>query len=230
MDIHVLQHVPYEGPGMIRDWAGRKGYKVHMYPVFHEDNVWPQYGSDDVLVVMGGPMNVYEEDRYPWLADEKAVIRKAISTGRKVLGICLGAQMIADVIGGKVVQNELMEIGWFPIRWTKQALGSSFFKHSSPKMLTYHWHGDRFELPASAELLAGSKGCANQAFRYKEHVVGFQFHTEMRQEDARRLIEHNMDELKPGPYVQSGEQMLEQPERFADTNKWMEQFLDRFLG
>ncbi|HKI45156.1 MAG TPA: type 1 glutamine amidotransferase [Balneolales bacterium] len=230
MDIHVLQHVPYEGPGIIRDWAGKNNHRLHIHPVFLEDSSLPQFHSDDVLVVMGGPMNIYEEEKYPWLVDEKAVIREAVATGRKVLGICLGAQLIADVIGGKVVRNEHAEIGWFPIEWTPIAMDSVLFKHSTKEMMVYHWHGDRFELPASAELLAGSEACANQAFIYKEHVAGFQFHAEMRKDDATRLIEHNTDELKPGTFIQSEEQMLAQPEWFNNTNKWMARFLDRFLG
>lgn len=230
MDIHVLQHVPYEGPGTIRGRAGKNNHRLHIYPVFMEDSSWPQFHSDDVLVIMGGPMNIYEEETYPWLSDERAFIREAVATGRKVLGICLGAQLIADVIGGKVVRNSHTEIGWFPIHWTKQARDSILFQHSEEKMMVYHWHGDRFELPPDAELLAGSEGCANQAFRYMDNVVGFQFHAEMRVEDAGRLIEHSSDELKPGTYIQSGDQMLAQPALFKNTNKWMDTFLDRFLG
>lgn len=230
MDIHVFQHVPHEGPGMIRDWAKKNNHKLHVYPVFHPDNEWPEFRSDDILVVMGGPMNIYEEERYPWLVDEKAVIREAVATGRKVLGICLGAQLITDAIGGKVVRNKHTEIGWFPVRWDKRALDSLLFTHSSEEMLAYHWHGDRCELPAGAELLAGSEACKQQAFRYKDHVVGFQFHAEMREEDARRLIENSREELKPGPYIQSEDQMLERSERFHDANKWMENFLDWFMS
>lgn len=229
MDIHVLQHVPYEGPGIIREWAKKNNHKVHMYPVFQENVSWPDFRSDDVLVVMGGPMNVYEEEKYPWLTDEKSLIRETVSTGRKTLGICLGAQLIADVIGGSVVRNDHTEIGWFPIRWTKSASNLSFFKHSSEEMLVYHWHGDRFELPSGVELLAESEGCSHQAFKYEDHVLGFQFHAEMREQDARQLIEHSRDELNPGPFIQTEEQMLANPEWFVDTNKWMEQFLDIYL-
>jgi GMP synthase-like glutamine amidotransferase len=230
MDIHVLQHVSYEGPGIIRDWARKNNHRLHMYPVFMEDGSWPQFHSDDVLVVMGGPMNIYEEEKYPWLSNEKAFIRETVATGRKVLGICLGAQLIADVIGGRVVRNNHTEIGWFPIRWTKQARDSNLFKHSEEEMVAYHWHGDRFELPADAELLAGSEGCANQAFRYMDNVVGFQFHAEMRMEDAQRLIEHSRDELKPGTYIQSEKHMMARPELFDDANEWMTRFLDHFWG
>ncbi len=230
MDIHVLQHVPYEGPGMIRDWARRNNHRLHMYPVFLEDSSWPRFRSDDVLVIMGGPMNIYEEEKYPWLSNEKAFICEAVATGRKVLGICLGAQLIADVIGGRVVRNNHTEIGWFPIHWTKQARDSILFQHSEEEMMFFHWHGDRFEIPANVGLLAGSDGCANQAFRYRDNVVGFQFHAEMRAEDARRLTEHGRDELKPGTYIQSEEHMMAQPELFDEANEWMARFLDHFLG
>lgn len=230
MNLHVLQHVSCEGPGMIADWAVKNHHGMRLYSVFQDEITWPELEDDDALIVMGGPMNIYEENDYPWLSDEKAVIREAVSAGRKVLGICLGAQMIADVIGGKVVKNDHTEIGWFPIRWTPQALNMAVFAHSSREMPAFHWHGDRFELPSGTESLAESEACKYQAFRYEKHVIGFQFHAEMHREDARRLIENSRDELKPGAYIQTEQQMLADPQGFAHANRWMEQFLDRFLG
>jgi GMP synthase (glutamine-hydrolysing) len=184
----------------------------------------------DALIVMGGPMNIYERDRYPWLNIERMWIRYVIEQDRPVLGICLGAQLLADILGGRVVPNGQKEIGWYPVTWNDAALSHRFFHRTDPVPDLLHWHGDRFELPPDARLMAGSQACPTQAFVWNEQVVGLQFHAEMQPGDVQRLARHSAAELAGGgPFVQSGEEMLAESAHFVSANRWMERFLDRFI-
>lgn len=178
MKIHWLQHDPLETPGVILDWAKARGHETASTLLCAGEPL-PALDSFDWLVVMGGPMNVYEEDIYPWLKPEKSFLGAAIGAGKTVIGICLGAQLIACVAGGLVSKNALPEIGWLPVRLTERALADPLFAGFAPEPVVLQWHGDTFsKLPAGASLLAESEACAHQAFVYKERVFGFQFHLE----------------------------------------------------
>jgi GMP synthase-like glutamine amidotransferase len=121
MRIQVLQHVPFEGLGSISPWATEKGYAVRTCGLFRDDPL-PDPEQFDWLIVLGGPMGVYDEARHPWLVDEKRLIEAALRAEKTVLGICLGAQLIATVLGKKVTRNQQREIGWFPLKLTQAAL------------------------------------------------------------------------------------------------------------
>ncbi len=146
MKLHYIQHVPFEGPANIGDWARSQGWSLSATHLYRGDKL-PAPGEFDWLVVMGGPMNIYEEDQYPWLAAEKKSIGKAIEAGKIVLGVCLGAQLIADVLGGRVVRNEHKEIGWFPVSLRPEGVESPVFRSFPPEFQALHWHGDTFSLP-----------------------------------------------------------------------------------
>lgn len=179
---------------------------------------------------MGGPMNIYEHGKYPWLANEKRFLKQAIDTGKIILGICLGAQLLADVLGGKVYPNKWKEIGWFPVWKTSGAKCCSAFKRFPSLLHAFHWHGDTFELPPGAVLLASSGACENQAFAFRERVLGLQFHLETTRTGAEQLITHCGDEIEQGPYSQNGEQMLAGEERFEKINDVMTTVLDDLFG
>lgn len=227
MRIHYLQHVPFENPGHILTWAARKGHDVtatHLYL----GQMPPGMGDFDWLVVMGGPMNVYEEESCPWLRTEKAFILQAVRAGKIVLGLCLGAQLITDVLGGKVTKNEFTEIGWFPVRLGGPALSSGLFSFLPEEPVVFQWHGDTFsELPQGAVCIAGNDVCEHQAFTWGNRVFGFQFHLENTPEIIGNLIRNCAKEMAPGPYVQSAESILAHPEHIRQDNLWMEQFLSR---
>lgn len=158
---------------------------------------------------MGGPMNIYEHDRYPWLDAEKRAIGRGIEAGKAVLGVCLGAQLIADVLGGPVSRNPHKEIGWFEVRTTPQARAVRAFEHFPTLFTAFHWHGDTFLRPPGSVLTAESAACSNQAFAYGEKVVGLQFHIETTFEAMEALIKNCADEIEPAPYVQDEETMRE---------------------
>ncbi len=186
MKLHWLQHVPFEGLGIIEEWAEANGFGITRTRLFAGEQL-PEIGTFDWLVVMGGPMGIYDHVDHPWLVAEKQLIKNAIEAEKTVLGICLGAQLIADVLGAKVYAGPQKEIGWFPI----QGLNSFL-----PKTLTaFHWHGDTFEIPEGASRLASSEACKNQGFIYNDRIVALQFHLETTPESMEALIENCAGEL-----------------------------------
>ncbi len=227
MRIHYLQHVAMEDPGSILAWASEQGCSL-THTLFHESGALPAVDSFDWLLILGGPMNIYEEERFPWLAEEKLFIRSAIAAGKIVIGLCLGAQLIADVIGGQVTANREPEIGWLPVRWSAKAREHPLFSFFSETSIVFEWHYDTFSsLPPEAEVLAGSDACAHQLFMYNERVFGFQFHLETTRAMLEQLIAEYRSELQPAAYVQSAGGMLAHPEYIVLNNTWMAEFLNR---
>ncbi len=207
MNIHFLQHAAGEGPGQIAYWAAANGHTLsgtHWY----RGDASPDPAGIDFLVIMGGGMHINEHRDHPWLVPEKALIAEVIGQGKPVLGICLGSQLIADVMGGKVYQNPEFEIGWFPIRTLETVRGHPLFAHFPAEFTALHWHGDTFDLPPGATLLASTDACRHQAFVCQENVVGLQFHIEVRPEDVRGFIAGETAPLPEGRYVQSFEEIL----------------------
>ena len=203
--IHAFFHVPFEGLGSISEWISRNNHSLT------STNWWESsYQNElfDVLIIMGGPMGVYDESELSWLKEEKGLIATAIQDGKKVLGICLGSQLIAEVCGSNVYPNHQKEIGWFPISGTSEFDGLTVF----------HWHGDTFDLPNGAELVASSPACKHQAFWIGENVLGLQFHLEVREEDVNHMIEHEGHELVVSDFVQSADAILEN-QRYYQANK-----------
>lgn len=224
MRIHCFQHVPFEDPANIEGWARPRGHDLSRTLLFSEEE-FPDLSSFDWLIIMGGPMNIYEHERYPWLVREKEFISRAIAGGKVVLGICLGAQLISDVLGGKVTRNRYREIGWFPVRLTEEGRASSIFSALPERFTALHWHGDTFSIPPGALRLAESDACANQAF-ISGRSVGLQFHLESSKESVERLLENCGDELTEGPYIQ-GREDLAPLEHYAGIRELMEKLLDR---
>lgn len=224
MRIHYFQHVPFEGLGCIEPWALENGHQISVTR-FYLGELPPAVEELDWLIVMGGPMNIYEEAEYPWLAQEKQCIGEAIRKGKVVLGICLGAQLIADALGAKVTRNTYKEIGWFSIEMTAGA--SPLFDFLPPKPLTFHWHGDTFELPPGAVHVARSEACENQAFIYDGRVIGLQFHLEFTPQSLKAILPNCANELVDGKYIQTAEAMHRPAADFAAMNVAMRELLDR---
>ena len=225
MRLHYLQHVSFENPGSILTWARNNGYIITSTQLYKNQSL-PQQSDFDWLVVMGGPMNIYDEKNYPWLANEKAFIRNSIESGKVIIGLCLGAQLIADAIGGKVTRNPCQEIGWFPIRLSEEARLSPLFSFFSQMPVVFQWHGDTFSvLPEEAQCIAESAACKQQAFVYKKKVFGFQYHLENTLEIITGLVENCRDEMVPALYVQTPEEVLAHPEYIEQDNIWMDMFL-----
>jgi GMP synthase-like glutamine amidotransferase len=230
MRIHLLQHVPFEGAGSIAAWAARHNYPLSHTTFFEAGFTLPAMDAFDALVVMGGPMGVYDEAKFPWLAAEKAFIRAAIDAGKRVLGVCLGAQLAADALGAKVTANAQKEIGWFPIH--KTGVPNQLLWDMGESQVVMHWHGDTFTLPSGALHLLKSQACENQAFLWRDQVLGLQFHLELSGEDIENLLEACGREVKvPAGFVQDRAAIREGVEPYAEAaNLLLDSVLARFLG
>ncbi|RYY80071.1 MAG: type 1 glutamine amidotransferase [Moraxellaceae bacterium] len=231
MRIHVLQHVAFEGLGCIDHWVQSRQATVSFTRFFSSDkNYLPAIDAFDLLIVLGGPMSVNDQTQYPWLAQEKVFIQQAIAARKPVLGICLGAQLIAYSLGASVYANNLKEIGWFTVEALPNLPEQAF---AFPRQATvFHWHGETFDLPAATIHLAKSAGCPHQAFQYQDYVIGLQFHLETTANTAAQIVAHCADELadeltKNQPYIQSGAQILALTPQYSQAvNGLMREILD----
>jgi GMP synthase-like glutamine amidotransferase len=226
MRIQVFQHVPFEGLGSIGPWAAEKGHTVHTCELFRNEPL-PDPEQFDWLMVLGGPMGVYDEAQHPWLVGEKRLIEAALRAEKTVLGICLGAQLIATVLGKKVTRNPQREIGWFPLQLTRAAHQIRIFDSLPNQLTAFHWHGDTFEIPEGAIHLASSAACVNQAYLYGKRVLGLQFHLETTPTAAQALVTHCADELTAGECIQSPAEILASPPQFETINAIMRVILER---
>lgn len=224
MRAHYLQHVPFEGLGSIAAWLEKAGYEITRTRLYAAEKL-PKVNDLDLLVVMGGPMSVHDDDEYPWLVAEKHFIHEVIASETPVLGICLGAQLIASSLGARVYCNPLKEIGWFPVQGLASDDSSAFRFPTSA--LVFHWHGETFDLPPGATRLAESAACENQAFQLGKSVIGLQFHLETTPESARAIISNCRDELVAAAHIQTEDEILSaNPETFTSINRLMGKVLD----
>lgn len=224
MRLHSLEHEPFEGLANIEVWAKKKGHSISRTLLFNNEEL-PDITEFDWLVIMGGSMNIYEEEKYPWLKDEKNFIAQAIASNKTVLGVCLGAQLIADVLGGKVSRNRYTEIGWFPVTLTTEARNSRVFKGLPLRFTAFHWHGDTFSIPAGAVRIAESRACANQAFEYGR-TIGLQFHLEYSQKSIDLMFRNCGNEIVEGRYIQKPDEIVSQNINVVETQTLLNLLLD----
>jgi GMP synthase-like glutamine amidotransferase len=224
MRIHSIEHEPFEGLANIEVWAKNKGHTISRTLLFNNEE-FPDINEFDWLFIMGGSMNIYEEEKYSWLREEKNFIAQAIENKKIVLGICLGSQLIADVLGGKVSKNIYKEIGWFPLKLTKEARNSSIFGSLPHEFIAFHWHGDIFRIPPGAVRMAESKGCSNQAFEYGR-AIGLQFHLEYSAESINLMFKNCGAEIVEGKYIQKPDEIVSQIDNVQVIKKILFLLLD----
>jgi len=206
-----------------------RGYSVSVVRPYQGDS-FPLLSDFDWLIVMGGPMGVAEIEHYPWLTEEKGLVLKAVESGKYVLGICLGAQLIAAALGAEVKRHEQREIGWFQIRRTEHVASTMFDGIWPERIEVFHWHGDTFGIPDGAVLLASSDACINQGFVFDNRVVALQFHLEMTPGSVTSLIEHCSNELDGSEYVQSIDDLVAAEHLFPENNQLLFRILERIEG
>lgn len=224
MKAHILQHVVFEGPGAIAGWLDARGAEVG-FTAFHEpDAAPPALDGLDLIIAMGGPMSVNDETALPWLRAEKDFLRRAMHAGIPVLGICLGAQLMASALGAEVYRNADKEIGWFPVGAVPTPENAFAFPSETTVL---HWHGETFDLPAGAVHLAASACCRHQAFQWGERAIGLQCHPEATAETVALLIRHCGDELVDAPWIQDTDALSAGAMReAASANALMYRILD----
>lgn len=224
--IHCLQHAPHEGPGFIKQYIKKYGHTLS-YTRFYKNENLPNQNSFDVLLIMGGPMGVYDESLYGWLKIEKRFIYESIECNKKIIGICLGSQLLVDVLGAMVYPNKEKEIGFFPI--IKKS-NNKLFNAFPDSSIVFHWHGDTFDLPKGAELLASSEACTNQAFLFNKNVLALQFHIEVTAQLIQGFLINSNNELLKKPYIQTKEEILSGFKYIAGCNLLLEELLKIFLN
>lgn len=225
--VHWLQHAVHEGLGCIGPWLKKRRYSVG-HTRLYSGEALPGPDEFDWLIVMGGPMNIYQYVQYPWLLKEKEFINDAIVNNKKVLGICLGSQLIADVLGGPVNKNNNAEIGFFDLHLTEDASATGALAILPRRFSGFHWHGDTFAIPPGARNFYESDACVNQAFSWGLRVYGLQFHLEVTHSDAKTWLE--LEQPTPAPYVQSKGKILKEPARFEMNNRLMVQVLEQLAS
>jgi len=218
VNVHVFQHVPFEDIGSMALWCAERQATV-TYTRFFESDHLPDLDAVDLLIVMGGPMSVNDEDQFPWLKLEKAFIREAVERGVAIVGLCLGAQLIASALGSRVYPNGQKEIGWFSVAAVR---GHDEVFQLPDEVTVFQWHGETFDLPRGAVHLAQSAACIHQAFQVGENVIALQFHLETMPETVEDMIQHCGDELVGGTYIQTADEMRATSRDVYETvNKWM---------
>jgi GMP synthase-like glutamine amidotransferase len=225
LKIECLTHVPFEGPAIISEWIQKKGHKLHISRLY-EGKTLPETGSVDFLIIMGGPMDVYDFHVHPWMEDELEWVQEFIETGKPVLGICLGAQIIATALGAEVYPGSHREIGWHILRFLPSLGDFEICKDLPGTRKVFHWHGDTFNIPEGATRIAESQAFPNQGFIYGKQVVALQFHLEATPGSVKELVQNCRDELVEGPYIQSEKEILSGQGQFEPNHQVLFQFLD----
>ena len=229
MRLHSFQHIPFEDPAGISRWAAVQQFSM-THTHWYKGETAPPMDSFDALIIMGGPMNIYEDHLHPWLEQERQFINQAVASGKKAIGVCLGAQFLADALGGRVTQNAHKELGWFPVEFTPEFQKIDWLSPVPQELTVCHWHGDTFSIPPGATLLGSSKACLNQGFVWKKQVLGFQFHIELSAGDLARIPENFISEFPLGPWVQPVRQIISDAILYeCDCQKFLFQTLDKFF-
>lgn len=230
MRIHALEHEPFEESDNIAKWARFHRHSLSRSRLFLNEPL-PAHNSFDFLVIMGGGMGTKDTDLFPWLISEKKFIKESIDRHKLVLGICLGAQLVAEALGGIVSKNTYREIGWFRVNQTQDAQRSAFWQILPETFPAFHWHGDTFSIPSRSCHALYSEACTNQAFDYDNgRVVGLQFHLEVSEPSIERFLFSCAHELTEDTYVQSRHDILHGRQHISDLYFLLTRLLDKMAS
>jgi GMP synthase-like glutamine amidotransferase len=227
MRLHLLEHDDLDfSRTNITLWAEKKGHDIKQTYVCNMQPL-PSLSEFDWLMVMGGSQHAWEEDVNPWLFGEKLFIADALDKGKTILGICFGAQLLAEVLGGRVFPNSHREIGWYEVRQTVEGKASFFFQNIPETFLTFHWHSDHFSLPPGCVRLSYSQPTPSQAFVCPGRpLAGIQFHPEYTLEMIKYFSQEYSDDWTPDLFVGGKERVLAETEKVPDTYWLMEALLN----
>jgi GMP synthase (glutamine-hydrolysing) len=212
----VVQHIAVEGPGILTPCLETRGWEIETVALYAEAQLPKNPGAYQAIIVMGGPMGVYDDAEYPFLRAEHDFLTQAIEQEVPLLGICLGSQLLAKALGARVYRNPYKEIGWDTVDLTVAGTADPVFTGVSSPVRVFQWHGDAFELPAEATRLASSVRCPNQAFRYRDRVYGLLFHLELTPDIIHSWIATFQDELAGVSDQVNPEQIVADIPRYLD--------------
>ena len=229
--IHALFHTDYADLSFIKQWANSHHHSITVGRSYNDDSL-PEPDSFDWLIVMGGPMSVHDDEKHPWLIAEKRLIKQSIDAGKTVIGICLGAQLIAHCLGAKVKPSGIREIGWLPMRLTPAGQAHPLLQDLPKQDFTvFHFHGDGFDCPKGASIIASSDAWANQGFVYQTAlhkklgtwVLAWQCHFEVTKESLAKMVSNGNaaieSELKDYPKtVQSPAEIIALGNQYIEEN------------
>ncbi len=212
--LYVIKHVPEEGAGIFECFFTEKPITIMASSLD-----FPEPKKDDMFIIMGGPMGVYEKNEYPFIKKELDFIKKCADKNSKILGICLGAQMIAESLGGKVYKGHTKEVGWYNIEHTEYAKNDEIFNLFPQSMYVFQWHQDTFDLPKEAIRLAKNHNYENQAFKIGRNIYGLQYHIEVTDE----ILKDWFPEEKTNNHYIDKDKMIE-------AQKFAEEFFRKFIS
>lgn len=223
MKMLIITHASFEKPGSILTWAEKHNHTINEVKPYLGEMI-PDVSSYDFIVVMGGPQSPLEIDKAPYLLDEITAIKEAIKLNKRLVGVCLGAQLIGEALGAKTERSPNREIGCYPLEMLEAANNDPVFG-TMPKLLdVMHWHSDMPGIAEGATLIAKSAGCPRQIYRYGDRIYGFQCHFELTKTLVTSMIESCPDDLKPAQYVMTKEQLMNI--NYAEINARMDSVLD----
>lgn len=226
MKIHFIQNDPIVLPANAGEWARERNHTVEITRTFKGERL-PDRSDFDLAIILGGRMGAYEEEKYPWLIDIKEWAKAVIEADKYVLGICLGAQIISDALGGSVFPHDHPEVGWFSVDFAREATNHPLLTGLEPPAQFYEFHFDAFELPPGAKLLASSPTCEGQMFAVGSRVLGVQFHPEFNAKSIQDALNHTADSDLINHCSEHPTEMVDE-QKIESSKAWLYTLLDRY--
>ncbi|MBU6121461.1 type 1 glutamine amidotransferase [Hymenobacter siberiensis] len=231
MRFHCLQHLPDEGPGHAADWLEAHGHTLTYTKLFEPNPEFPALADFDGLLILGGAMSVHDEENLPWMRAEKAFIREALRAGKITLAICLGAQLVAEALGGEVRPNHAPEVGFWAVRFSAKSLEHPLLRGWPEKAAVLHWHVDTFTVPPGAIRVGMSAATATQGFVWGDGVIGLQFHPEMTVPMVEKLMAFEGHEhAEEQEFVQTAAQIRAKMKSVWKGRKLLETLLENLVA
>ncbi len=224
MKIHCIRHEPFEGLACIENWIKSHNHKL-TFTLTHLHQTFSSEIDFDLLIIMGGTASIYNKTNRSWLDPEKRFVQRVMKENKKILGICLGAQILAYALGADVYKGKQKEIGWYNVNFHRDQ--NPDFSFLPERIETFHWHGDTFEIPDGAKCIASSEITPNQGFVMDNNIIALQFHLEMTVDSLQKLTRAVKSDLKEeGKFIQSSEQILSRQDLIGPNNVLIYDLLD----